>query len=572
MPIDPPKLLLVWRTVARESRDAVICLLTLIALTVSGILAAHVTAPAGAATQASAEFLADTARTPVAMQDLALTAQQSDFSDFPDLAAELALLTQTGPPSTTDRHEFFEPAKPLVFGGSYDGLNPALDCLATAAWYEAGDDPAGQRSVIQVVLNRVSHRSFPKSVCAVVFQGSERVTGCQFSFTCDGSMHRRLPSQAAWERARKRALAALSGAVDPTVGQATHFHADYVAPVWASEMEPLAQVGAHKFYRWPGKRGSLLGFPAFAPEMARPSLSKLGADQARFDDIPDPPFVDPPFEPESELLTPQPQAVMAAIPPIEPGIGELALQPEAMTAAAPLIEPSIGELAPQPEALTAAALLIEPGIGELAPQPEVFAAAAPLIEPGIEALALQPAEVIAVTVAPIEPGIEALAPQPEAVMAVAALPIEPGIEALAPQPQAVMAAASAPSASGTMFLEVTGEAKAGRWALDALARCEGRSACQVVGYGSAEQIDSNRLKPAEARDRPAFLFLRDPVSKMDVALWDCEQVTRSDVKECLPTSGAALDQLMLEPAREAIPTAGQSPQASLTTERTELAH
>ncbi|WP_421848326.1 cell wall hydrolase [Novosphingobium sp.] len=132
----------------------------------------------------------------------------------------------------------------------------ALDCLAAAAWYEAGDDPSGMRAVAQVVLNRARHPAFPASVCGVVFQGSERTTGCQFSFTCDGSMGSRHPGPAAWARARAVAGAALAGAVDPRVGLATHYHADYVVPVWRSGLVKLAQIGLHLFYCWPGEWGS----------------------------------------------------------------------------------------------------------------------------------------------------------------------------------------------------------------------------------------------------------------------------------------------------------------------------
>lgn len=135
-------------------------------------------------------------------------------------------------------------------------LARALDCLAAAAWYEAGDDPPGMRAVVQVVLNRARHPAFPASVCGVVWQGSERTTGCQFSFTCDGSMQTRHPGAAAWARARAVASAALFGAVDPRVGLATHYHADYVVPVWRSGLVKLAQVGLHLFYRWPGNWGS----------------------------------------------------------------------------------------------------------------------------------------------------------------------------------------------------------------------------------------------------------------------------------------------------------------------------
>jgi hypothetical protein len=164
----------------------------------------------------------------------------------------------------------------------------ALDCLAAAAWYEAGDDPSGERAVVQVVLNRARHPAFPASVCGVVFQGSERTTGCQFSFTCDGSMRSRHPAPAAWARARAVAAAALAGAVDPRVGLATHYHADYVVPVWRSGLVKLAQVGLHLFYRWPGDwgspavlRGSASGEEPRIAVMAALSPAHGGADAAQ---------------------------------------------------------------------------------------------------------------------------------------------------------------------------------------------------------------------------------------------------------------------------------------------------
>ena len=155
----------------------------------------------------------------------------------------------------------------------------ALDCLAAAAWYEAGDDPSGMRAVVQVVLNRARHPAFPASVCGVVFQGSERTTGCQFSFTCDGSMQTRRPGAAAWARARAVAGAALGGAVDPRIGLATHYHADYVVPVWRSGLVKLAQVGLHLFYRWPGAWGSpgALRGAASGDEPRIPALAALSS-------------------------------------------------------------------------------------------------------------------------------------------------------------------------------------------------------------------------------------------------------------------------------------------------------
>ena len=70
-----------------------------------------------------------------------------------------------------------------------------IDCLAEAVYYEArSEDAKGQMAVAEVVMNRVKNPHFPKTVCGVVFQGQYRNTGCQFTFTCDGS--RRTPPAA----------------------------------------------------------------------------------------------------------------------------------------------------------------------------------------------------------------------------------------------------------------------------------------------------------------------------------------------------------------------------------------
>jgi hypothetical protein len=110
-----------------------------------------------------------------------------------------------------------------------------------------------------VVLNRVRHPAFPASVCGVVYEGSTRATGCQFTFTCDGSLNRR-PDAEGWKRAYAVASAALSGAVFAPVGWATHYHADYVVPYWASTLAKNAVVGAHIFYRWAGGWGRPASF------------------------------------------------------------------------------------------------------------------------------------------------------------------------------------------------------------------------------------------------------------------------------------------------------------------------
>ncbi len=127
------------------------------------------------------------------------------------------------------------------------------DCLTQAVYYEArGEGDDGMRAVAQVILNRVRHPAFPKTICGVVYQGAMQQTSCQFSFACDGSLAR--PVEAwAWRRAKAVATAALGGYVMKSVGTATHFHTLAVDPRWSSNMVKIATVGQHTFYQFQGR-------------------------------------------------------------------------------------------------------------------------------------------------------------------------------------------------------------------------------------------------------------------------------------------------------------------------------
>jgi spore germination cell wall hydrolase CwlJ-like protein len=126
-----------------------------------------------------------------------------------------------------------------------------LDCLARAVYYEARSESVeGQKAVAEVVINRVRDSRFPKTICEVVYQGRYRETGCQFTFTCDGSLHHR-PSGEAWDRARAVALNVTLGFSAPVTNKATHYHTDYVNPYWKAGMVQTNVIGTHIFYRFP---------------------------------------------------------------------------------------------------------------------------------------------------------------------------------------------------------------------------------------------------------------------------------------------------------------------------------
>jgi spore germination cell wall hydrolase CwlJ-like protein len=201
-----------------------------------------------------------------------LTARLEQLRDQP-AEAGLRRVSLTGPVA----------AQPFRLGGALDASRD-LDCLTQAAYYEArGEGRDGMRAVTQVVLNRVRHSAFPNSVCGVVYQGAGRRTGCQFSFTCDGSMRGRV-NRAAWDRAREVASSALSGSVYASVGTATHFHTTGVSPGWRNALVRVNQVGDHIFYRFGGRSGSSGAFTyaarpsteADTPRLIQASLDPTG--------------------------------------------------------------------------------------------------------------------------------------------------------------------------------------------------------------------------------------------------------------------------------------------------------
>lgn len=146
-------------------------------------------------------------------------------------------------------------AQPFIMRAGSPDHARALRCLTDAIYYEAASESdAGQRAVAQVIINRMRHPTYPNNICGVVYQGSERRTGCQFSYSCDGSMAR-TPSRLHWDRARNVALSALAGSVFTPVGMATHYHTVNVYPYWAPSLHFIGTIGAHRFYRWKGSAG-----------------------------------------------------------------------------------------------------------------------------------------------------------------------------------------------------------------------------------------------------------------------------------------------------------------------------
>ncbi|KGJ18370.1 cell wall hydrolase [Paracoccus sanguinis] len=125
--------------------------------------------------------------------------------------------------------------------GGASASGASLKCLTEALYFEArGESLNGQRAVAEVILNRVDHPAFPKSVCGVVNQSG------QFSYK--GRSLRMLDGAAA-SRALRVAQEALSGKPRSLTGGATYFHTTYVRPSWSKRFTRTTRIGSHIFYR-----------------------------------------------------------------------------------------------------------------------------------------------------------------------------------------------------------------------------------------------------------------------------------------------------------------------------------
>jgi spore germination cell wall hydrolase CwlJ-like protein len=184
--------------------------------------------------------------------DTVTVPQQADLAATDDMLANLQVDGKLPADAFTNNTGG---AQPFILKAGTANFSRALKCLSDAIYYEAANEPDdGQRAVAQVIINRMRHPTYPNSICGVIYQGSERRTGCQFSYSCDGSMAR-TPARPAYLRGQRVALQAISGSVYTPVGMATHYHATYVYPYWAPSLNYLGTIGAHRFYSWKGSAG-----------------------------------------------------------------------------------------------------------------------------------------------------------------------------------------------------------------------------------------------------------------------------------------------------------------------------
>ena len=132
-------------------------------------------------------------------------------------------------------------------------------CMAQNIYFESANQSfAGKLAVGHVVINRARDAQFPDNICGVIYQAKTKINWkgnevpirnqCQFSWYCDGKSDVPVDS-ATWIKSLYISDLILEvGYGDITEGS-LYYHADYILPYWADELEHVVTIDNHLFYK-----------------------------------------------------------------------------------------------------------------------------------------------------------------------------------------------------------------------------------------------------------------------------------------------------------------------------------
>lgn len=149
----------------------------------------------------------------------------------------------------------------LMAGKVYGSQEQTYDryCMAQNIYFEAANQSfAGKLAVAHVVMNRVEDLQFPNEVCDVIYQAKTRVNWkgnevpirnqCQFSWYCDGKSDEPVDSKT-WIKSLYIADLALTGQYPDITEGSLYYHADFIYPYWADELQHVVTIDNHLFYK-----------------------------------------------------------------------------------------------------------------------------------------------------------------------------------------------------------------------------------------------------------------------------------------------------------------------------------
>ena len=132
-------------------------------------------------------------------------------------------------------------------------------CMAQNIYFESANQSfAGKLAVAHVVINRMEDLQFPNTVCDVIYQAKTYTNWkgnevpirnqCQFSWYCDGKSDEPVDSKT-WIKSLYIADLALTGEYKDITEGSLWYHADYILPYWADQLEYVTQIDDHIFYK-----------------------------------------------------------------------------------------------------------------------------------------------------------------------------------------------------------------------------------------------------------------------------------------------------------------------------------
>jgi spore germination cell wall hydrolase CwlJ-like protein len=151
----------------------------------------------------------------------------------------------------------------LVYKETDAALLDQAHCLATNIYFEARhQDDYEKEAIANVVINRARDKSFPDTICGVVYQAVRDSNGnplrdkCQFSWYCDGKSDK-IKDAAAYDDDFNLALTIILNREEEgpdnvytydNTNNSLWYHAHYVKPYWATSYTFQERIGAHLFY------------------------------------------------------------------------------------------------------------------------------------------------------------------------------------------------------------------------------------------------------------------------------------------------------------------------------------
>ena len=130
-----------------------------------------------------------------------------------------------------------------------------LLCLAHNIYFEGrGESLVGQLAIGMVTINRVNHKSFPNTICKVVWQrgrNKKKALVAQFSWTLDKNSN--TPKAGiVWDAVLQLAKTMtkngdLGTTLDPTNG-ALYYHSTQIDPNWTN-LTKVTRIENHQFYK-----------------------------------------------------------------------------------------------------------------------------------------------------------------------------------------------------------------------------------------------------------------------------------------------------------------------------------